>query len=322
MKKFIKFIATAVVFALITALAIGCSPATGESKDKEISFKEFAEQKYQLIKNVIPMDYDSVYDFELHYKMTNDNHSSALEQVPSEDGESENIIVVNYYVSALYESNLSVKRKDGDMFITLLMTQKHKHVEPFYLDPTITCENSDETVEFYQTGKDEIGYYIMKEEVQKYTNPMSYTYTGYNEYRRFDSQEDYKDYVMSILGYDNFYTFDNVYLSDVSGTFTQSKDGVTMNMEQYEGGLSASSSSEGLKVYNATYTQNGVYTKSKNVSKSEEFRDKTFTKDLIEIEIDMEYSSSYSPKSIDFVRYEQAYVDVDVSDIIYMNHDI
>ena len=321
MKKFIKVIATAVVFALITVLAFGCAPATGESKDKEISFREFAEQKYQLVKNARPIDYDSVYDFELRYKMSNNNHSSYLEQVPSEDGESKDVIV-DYYVSVLYESNLNVKRIDGDVFLTLSMARKHKHVEPFYSDPTIIHESIDETVEFYQTGKDEISYYVIKEEVQKYDNPTGYTYTGYNQCRRFNSVDDYKSYVMSILGYDSFYTFDNVFLSDVSGYFTQSKDGVNMNIEQYECILDADSSSVNIETYNATYTQKGVYTKSKNVSKAEDFEYKAFTEDVTEIEIDMNYSSSYSPKLVDFVKYEPSYVGVDLSDIIYMHHNI
>ncbi len=320
MKKFIKFIATALVFALITALAIGCTPTTEESKN--ISFREFTEKKYQLLKNEKPIEYDLIYDFELNYKMNETYNDSYLTQVPSEDGSSEDFNVKNH-INYLYENYISVKRIDDDVFITASLSEKNIHSETVFEGCSILVEDSNVYRQFYQTGKDEIGYYIISEYIIENKTNSSYYYSSGFTYSRFNTREEYKEYIIYILDISDFYEFDDVYLPDnIDGYFTQSKEGVTMNRDVYEGSLSIGSSYEQTGSYIATYTQNGIYTKSKNYSISDYGKSEFFTENTIEIEIDMEYSSSYSPKSVDFSQYEQLHVGFDTSSIIYKEHDV
>lgn len=302
MKKIIKYIA--IIFALVLTLTafVGCNAS---SSSLQISASTYELNKSKVVKDYVPKDYESIEDYSAYARLRNfvvyeDEIENPLSQ-ESEVGEYEN--------ETIYENTLDVKRVGEDVFITATFYNKYFYNTFSVINGRVVeKEYLTEETKFYQTGKDETGYYvIMKYKHDQLESGGSYM-SSYNIYKYFSSKDEYESFVTKYLTYGvGDYDFDKVYYSNHYG-FTSTDKGVECNATTCYWNQSSNYILKEINTYNAQHVTNGIYTQSNNLRIN---KNDMPTTETVSVVINVEYKSKYDLEKFDVSNFDEGFVSID-----------
>lgn len=306
MKKFIKYIAIIFVVILTLTAFAGCD-ASQTSKPKEISASTYELNKSKVIKDYVPKDYDSIEDYSIYNKY---EVFSICEDKMTDPLNQEETVVVESKNSNFVEHTLDVKRIGEDVFVTMNYYNKYSYNNFIVVNDSIKeREIYVEEKKFYQTGKDDIGYYIILNYSYNQVEPGSLYMSSYDNYQYFSSKEEYVSYICNYLqsGVGSYY-FDQVSYSNYNYNCEQISKGVELSFTEYEWDKSENNLYENINTYNAKHVTDGIYTQSTSYVRQQSNLESIDTSSIV---VNVEYKAKYDRVKFDIVNYIEGYIIMD-----------
>jgi hypothetical protein len=205
--------------------------------------------------------------------------------------------------SVIRNNRLDVKRIGDDLFVTGKIIEEHLdssvvHFENYYY----VVESYVYSEIFFQTGKDENGYYFVRKNIEKSNYWSGKSLNETYEYCYFESREDYVaqlvDYLRDV-GTDSFDDIIDLGYGEYDYRFTKIANGVQLTIEECYIDVKPDYQLYNCETYNAKYLPDGIYTSSSMIYSDDQ------AKQSASISINVEYGkASYENPGYKLYEYE------------------